>query len=145
MYRIQLRTITCIAILLATLLIQAALCGCKKEPTTVIPPQNHAPVLDSLIAYPDTIGPSDSTVVVCYARDPDGDSLAYDWLTDARLRIKGNPDWKNYLNQQRVPSLTFYNANLSNPINDSAWVYCSARDLRGGAAPRRIFIILRSQ
>jgi hypothetical protein len=68
----------------------------------------------------DTTGPSDSMVVVCTASDPDMDSLVYDWETDARLNIQGTRTWNKYLNQQRSPSQTFYNANLSNPINDSA-------------------------
>ena len=125
-----------------------ALAGCSDQrvegPTL---PTNHDPVIDSLVAVPDTIGPSDSTVVTCFARDPDNadrDSLVYDWLTDSRLRIPGQPAWdNNFLNNQPSPRCTFCNTNLPNPINDSAWVYCSARDPRGGGAWRQVFIILR--
>jgi hypothetical protein len=100
-------------------------------------------VIDALAALPDTIGPSDSTIVVCSARDPDGDPLVFDWQTDARLNIQGTPTWNKYLNEQPSPRHTFYNANIPNPINDSAWVYCSARDLRGGGFGRHVFIILK--
>jgi hypothetical protein len=130
-------------LLLAVLLIQPGLFGCNSDGVGVILPTNQRPIVDSLIALPDTIGPSDSTVVTCFAWDPDGDSLVYDWQTDSRLLIQGNPPWNRFLNQQHSPSHTFYNANLSNPINDSAWVYCKARDPWGGGAGRRVFIILR--
>lgn len=131
--------------LLATVAVLEGLDGCGNRHTSLPSyPLDHNPVVDSLIAVPDAIGPSDSTVVTCYARDVDGDSLVYDWDTDARLEIKGNPAWMGYLNQQRVPYLVFYNANLSHPINDSAWVYCEVRDLRGGGSEREVFIILRS-
>src|SRR5437899_2680394 len=85
---------------------------------------NHDPVITAMVALPDTIGPSDSTVVVCTASDPDGDSLVYDWETDARLNIKDTPTWNKFFNNQPSPQHIFYNANLPNPINDSAWVYC---------------------
>ena len=124
---------------------QSVLAGCNEEPPRPTPliPQNHPPVITGLEAFPDTIGPSDSVVVVCSATDPDGDSLVYDWQTDARLNIQGTPTWNKYLNHQPSPRHTFYNANLPNPINDSAWVYCETRDPKGGGAGRVLFVTLR--
>ncbi len=123
--------------------------GCaREEPMPTIPgfpPNNHSPTITNLLALPDTIGPSDSTVVHCLATDPDGDALVFDWQTDARLDIQGTPTWNKYLNEQPSSSHTFYNADLSNPINDSAWVYCSVRDPWGGGASRHVFVILRRQ
>ena len=121
------------------LLVASCGCGNTRLPTLA---RNHSPVVHGLIAFPDTIGPSDSTVVVCSATDADGDTLVYDWETDARLDIAGEPTWNKYLNAQLSPRHTFYNADLSNPINDSAWVYCLVRDRRGGGADREVFIIL---
>ena len=132
-----------VLVFVAPVLVQAASCGCSKTQDPVIIPVNHSPAIDSLVAFPDTIRPSDSTVVTCYARDPDGELIVYDWETDARLRIQGNPPWDRHLNQQLSPSHTFYNANLSNPINDSAWVFCGARDLRGGGTGGRVWVLLR--
>lgn len=126
-----------------------ALCwGCGRRGVVPLVPvfvsRNHPPVVDSLVATPDSIGPSDSTVVHCYAHDPDGDSLRFDWQTDARLRIPGQPSYSStYLNNQPSPSLAFYNTNLPNPINDSAWVDVLVEDRKGGAAEREVFIILR--
>lgn len=130
-----------------SLLIIVFICSCNKQPIRPTPsiylPTNHSPILDSLIAVPDTIGPSDSVVVHCYAREPDGDSLFYDWLTDARLKIPGQPSFSsNYLNNQLSPSLTFINTNLSDTTNDSAWVYVLVRDGKGGGADRHVFIIM---
>lgn len=131
--------------LLAAVLILAALCGCNQQPTypRYDAPRNNFPVIDGLIARPDSIGPSDSTVVFCSASDADGDPLVYDWETDGRLDIQGTPTWNKYLNNTRTPFHTFYNANLRNPINDSAWVYCRVRDTRGGGVGRSVFIVLR--
>ena len=99
-------------------------------------------MIHGLVAFPDTIGPSDSTIVVCTASDADGDTLVYDWETDARLNIQGTRN--RYLNAQLSSQHTFYNANLPNPINDSAWVYCLVRDRRGGGVGRSVFITLES-
>jgi hypothetical protein len=131
--------------LLLALLSAAVLSGCQDNEDLPTHPRNHPPVISALVAIPDTIGPSDSTVVVCTATDADGDSLVYDWQTDARLNIQGTPTWNKYVNNTRSPSRTFYNADLSNPINDSAWVYCHVRDPRGGGTGRHVFIILRDQ
>jgi hypothetical protein len=132
--------------LLLALILQAALGGCDREgPTRSLAPANHSPIIEALRAVPDTIGPSDSTVVTCIAHDVDGDTLRYDWATDARLDIQGTPTWNKYLNNQRDPSHTFYNAHLRNPINDSAWVYCEVRDSRGGGDGRTTFIILTTR
>jgi len=127
----------------AVLLLEAALSGCQQPTTPPVYRRNNAPVVEALVAFPDTIGPSDSTIVACTASDADGDSLVYDWQTDARLNIQGTPTWNKYLNNTRSPIHTFYNADLPNPISDSAWVYCHVRDPRGGGAGRTVFIILR--
>ena len=133
-------------LLLAALILQVIVCGCDNEGARQgLPaaPTNRSPVIEGLSAFPDTIGPQDSTIVLCTASDADADSLVYDWLTDARLIIQGAHPGNSYLNNQPSPRRTFYNANLSDPISDSAWIYCDVRDLRGGAGDRHVFIILR--
>ena len=129
------------------LLLLAAMWGCERPPTQPLAPVRHAAVITALIAVPDTLGPSDSTVVTCTATDADGDTLVYDWHTDARLHIPGNPSSDDALFNQLSPSCVFYNTNLSNPINDSAWVYCEVRALHGGSGVtgRQVFIRLRPQ
>lgn len=117
-------------------------CGCGNTQWPTLAAHNHSPVVHGLSAFPDTIVPSDSTVVTCSATDADGDTLVYDWKTDARLNIAGTPTWNKQLNAQLSPQHTFSNADLPNPINDSAWVYCLVRDRRGGGADREVFIVL---
>jgi len=46
-------------------------------------PENHAPVIQSLTAYPDTIGRSGQSTITCIATDLDGDSLSYYWTCRA--------------------------------------------------------------
>jgi hypothetical protein len=60
-------------------------CG-DRNPTT---PENHSPVIVSVSAFPSTIHRADSALVIVDATDADGDTLVYDWTTDARLRISG--------------------------------------------------------
>jgi hypothetical protein len=128
---------------LIALILSTAIAGCQKDGVTPPKPMNHSPVIDSIIAVPDSLGPSDSTIVSCFASDIDGDTLVYDWHTDARLNIQGTPTWNKHLNAQRSPYHTFYNADLPNRINDSAWVYCEVHDRIGGGASARVYIILR--
>lgn len=65
-----------------TLLLAACLVlGCD-DGGTGTPCTNHAPVVTSLSADPDTIDPSGQTVITCVATDADGDDLFYTWGTD---------------------------------------------------------------
>jgi hypothetical protein len=68
-------------------------------------------------------------LVVCNATDPDGDPLLYDWITDARLRIKDAPG-KVYLFGSHSNTQRFYIGILSGPV-DTGRVECTVRDLDG--------------
>lgn len=92
-------------------------------------PENHRPVILSLTVFPNIIGPSDSAIVICNATDPDGDTLVYDWITDARLRINGaNPPDDTRLFNTFENSRIFYPTTLA---IDTVWVQCFARDRKG--------------
>ncbi|WP_290664987.1 hypothetical protein [Ignavibacterium sp.] len=105
-------------------------------------PENRRPVILSLTVFPDVIGPSDSAIVICNATDPDGDTLVYDWITDARLRINGAnpPDDRSLFN-------TFENSRIFYPTAlaiDTVWVQCFARDRKGKSdAKLIIFTVIR--
>ena len=129
-------------LLLFAALLLLSIHACHKRPTGPASRDNHDPIIDSLFATPDTIGPSDSTIVECIARDSDNDSLVYDWATSEQLNIQGNPTWNKFLNQQHSPIHKFYNADLPPPRRDSAYVLCGVRDPLGGGAERNIFIVL---
>ena len=95
--------------------------GCNEEP---VQPENHRPIIFSLTAFPETVNHSDSVIVICNAMDPDGDTLVYDWITDARLRINGaNPPGDTRLFN------TFENSRIFYPTQfaiDTVWgpVFC---------------------
>jgi len=57
-----------------TVFVGASVGACSQDPVK----PDRAPVIASLVAYPDSMGPSVSAVVVCTASDPDGDILVYD-------------------------------------------------------------------
>lgn len=104
-----------------------------------VKPVNRSPVILSLMAYPTAIGPGDSTIVICDATDPDADTLVYDWVTDSRLIIKGKDPADHELFNSPLNLHVFYHGPVT-PF-DSAWVECTVRDRKGGAAVRPVRIL----
>ena len=120
-------------------LVLAALGGCGSDP---VQPANRGPVIRSLVAFPEIIGPSDSLIVFCDADDPDGDSLYYDWFTDGRLRIKDARPGDNSLYRTRSHSRVFYYQIVRQP-EDTALVQCIVHDDRGGSYGRITRVVMR--
>lgn len=104
--------------------------------------RNRSPVISSVSVVPTEIGIADSAVVTCLATDQDGDTLVYDWDTDPRLRIKGNPPNLPTKSNTLTSSETFY-PNYQPTGPDTVWVACSVRDRRGGGDIRVITFIVR--
>jgi hypothetical protein len=102
--------------------------------------ENRNPVMFSLTVFPDFIGPSDSAIVICNAMDPDGDTLVYDWITDARLKIKGARPGDFRLYHTYDNSRIFYPTDLA---TDTVWVQCITRDVKGGSAGKLIIFIIK--
>jgi hypothetical protein len=126
----------------ALLLLGLGLCvgACTEFPTR---PANRRPTISSIVAFPNVIGQGDSLLVTVIASDPDGDDLVYDWETDSRLIIKGRPSWAstslfNTTNRSQV----FYRSTVV-PVTDTAWIWCSARDGKGGGYGAAVHIPLR--
>lgn len=107
-------------------------------------PQNRAPVLFDLSVFPPVIGPSDSAIVICHAMDPDADTLVYDWITDARLRIKGAPPGEHSLYHTSENARIFYPRSILASV-DSPWVQCFARDRRGMSANRVVRFVVSNR
>jgi hypothetical protein len=78
-------------------------------------------------------------MVVCQASDPDGELLVYDWITDARLAIRGVPPGNNSLYGTLESYRVFYQGSVP---ADSGFVQVVARDQRGGFDMRTVFIDL---
>jgi len=93
------------------------------------------------MASPDTVGPTDSAIVVCNATDIDGDVLVYDWATDDRLRIKGSVSGIR-LSGTAANSVVVYHGPITNPVSDSAFVLCSARDPSGAITSVFAYIVV---
>lgn len=129
-------------LILVALTVGVLMAGCSEAPTGFKYPNNAAPVIDSVTATPTTLGPGDSTLIRCYASDPDGDRLVYDWITDAKLKINGALPWDNFLYNTDSSWRGVHNADLPNRISDTAWIRCRARDGKGGEASMRVEILL---
>lgn len=110
------------------------LCGLWLTACSPLSTANHSPVALSLTAIPNTMGPADSTTVFCDARDQDGDPIVFDWITDARLNIKGVPTYQFSVYNRHSPYQVFYVGPASTHQVDTAWVQCFVRDGVGGVS-----------
>jgi len=120
-----------------------AACVAACDMSTPLQPVNRSPVIQSLVAFPTTIGPGDSAIVVCGATDPDGDTLVYDWSSDCRLVKQGDP-YGNFTVFERGRSMVVYAGTCNRAPVDTGWISVEVRDHRGGgvyAGP--VFIVVR--
>jgi len=117
--------------------------GACADPATS--PQNHEPVIFSLMAFPEVARASDSILVVCQAMDADSDTLVYDWITDGRLRIRGAIEGEYSLYNTRESFMVFYPVPtvVHAPV-DTPWVQVFARDRRGMSEQQVIRFVIRS-
>ena len=122
------------------LLFVPGLGACRKYVTH---PIYRRPVISSVVAFPTVLGPGDSTMITVTATDPDGDSLVYDWQPYNGLVIRGRPDWANYIYGARSPSMVFFRSPAWTYPYDTAFVWCSVRDGRGGSDSREVLIFYR--
>ena len=125
----------------ATLLLVLALAAgaCRKYTTS---PIYRRPVISSVVAFPTLLGPGDSTMITIIASDPNGDPLVYDWDAYNGLIIKGYS--RTYVYNTFSPSMVFYRSPTWPLQNDTAFVWCSARDGRGGSDSRQVLIFFRN-
>jgi len=116
------------------------LLSCEED---IIKPENHQPIIFSLTAFPDVIGPTDSVIIVCNAMDPDADTLVYDWFTDGKSRIKGASNNDHSLYHTYENSRVFYpKSNIIPP--DTLWVSCYARDVKGKSVGESVsFVVMQ--
>ena len=104
-------------------------------------PIYRRPAITSVVASPDTLAPGDSTRITVTAIDPDGDALVYDWEAWNGLILPGHDP--SFLFSTDSSSIVVHR-NPSWPYpNDTAFVFCSARDQKGGSDTRRVWIFFR--
>ncbi len=111
--------------------------GCRKSVTV---PIYRRPVISSVVAFPTSLGPGDSTLITVNATDPDGDSLVYDWEAVNGLLIKGDVYVDGLVYNTHDNSRIFYRSTTWPYPNDTAYVWCTVRDRTGGSDSRRVFI-----
>lgn len=124
--------------------------GCKDYPVTPDKPQNHNPVILSVVLFPEVVAPSDSLIVICNAVDPDGDTLVYDWysLSGPRVKIKGARPGAFVLYNTPENSRIFYapDSQYVRAPQDTFGLEVAVRDLRGGTdvSGLLLFIVTRA-
>jgi hypothetical protein len=115
--------------------------NCDNESPTQ--PQNKSPQILSLDVFPNILRLSDTAIVICEAIDPDGDTLGYDWITDGRIRIKGyNHSWLYHTYEN---TRVFYPTQNVNLPQDTLWVQCFARDVKGGSEAGLCFLLSNNE
>lgn len=125
-------------VLLLGLLVGAG--ACRK---TIVNPIYRRPVISSVVAFPTVLGPGDSTMITVTASDPDGDALAYIWEPYNGLNIKDGGPFPHYY-YTTSPSMVFYRTTTGSSNIDTASVYCSVSDGRGGIVSRRVLVFYRN-
>jgi len=132
---------TLVAPILGLFAVILALGACADPATS---PQNHRPVIFSLVAFPEVASASDSILVVCQAMDADCDTLVYDWITDGSLRIRDAREGEHWLYNTRESFMVFYPVPevVHVPV-DTVWVQCFARDGRGMSAAQVVTFVIR--
>lgn len=113
--------------------------GCRKYITY---PIYRRPVISSVVAFPTVLGPGDSTMITITAYDPDGDALAYIWEPYNGLDIMNGNSYHFYYTHS--PSMVFYRPTTGTSAIDTAFVWCSASDERGGWTSRQVLIFYRN-
>ena len=116
-------------LVLGAVLMSACNGASPTAPTTT----KHAPLIRSLRCFPATIGPGDSAIVICDAFDQDGDSLRYDWISDARLRLAGAPPGETHVLASRSNSQVVYYGTPIDP-SDTGFVQCIVNDFNGSSS-----------
>lgn len=105
--------------------------GCAAK--TPLEPVDRSPVVQSLLAFPSSIGPGDSAIVMCVATDPDGDQLVFDWTSNCQL-LKQGESASSPTVFSRGNTLVVYVGSCAQAPLDVGWVSCDVRDRRGGGA-----------
>ena len=106
----------------------AALSSCGEK--LPLQPVNRSPVVQSLIAFPTSVSPGDSVIIVCHATDPDGDTLSFDWVSDCRLT-----DRYGHIEVYNTGSaMVFHAGSCARAPVDTGSVECEVRDGKGGGA-----------
>ncbi len=114
--------------------------ACRKSITE---PVTRRPVISSVVAFPTVLGPGDSTMITVVATDPDGDPLVYDWDAYNGLVIKGSDPTRTSIYNTLSSSQVFYRSTTWPHLTDTAFVWCSVRDRKGGGDSRHVLIFYK--
>jgi hypothetical protein len=116
--------------------------GCRGFVTE---PITRLPVISSVVAFPTTLGPGDSTLITINATNPNGGPLVYDWEPYNGLVRKGSTGpYDNTVYHVPSASMVFYRSPTWPYPNDTAFVFCSATDGKGGYATRQVLIYYKN-
>lgn len=121
---------------LAAVLAFAAV-ACRKSVTY---PIYRRPVISSISVFPQVVAAGESTIVTVLASDPDGDSLVYDWSGYNGLRPKGAPHGFPYAYSTHNSAQVFYAPDSMSIWPDTAFVWCTVRDIHWGSASGHVLV-----
>jgi len=131
------RSRTSSSVLLALVLVSGTV-ACRKFVTN---PSYRRPAITSIVVSPTVLGPGDSTTITVHATDPNGDALVYDWDAYNGLLIQGALPGFPFLYNTFSNSRVFYRSSTLPNTIDTAFVFCSVRDRRGGGVGRMVQVL----
>jgi hypothetical protein len=106
-------------------------------------PENHDPVVTSIVAFPQQVQAPDSFAVIVSAHDVDRDSLFYDWFcTNLNATIKGAPPETPYEYTNTKEHLATFYADSIAASSGHATVFCDVRDGKGGLKTVYVFVAI---
>lgn len=122
-----------LVLILAAIFLSVMMIACGDDDNPV-DPTNHAPVIDSMTADPDTFQVDvQTTSIVAFAHDPDGDKLGYTWE---------DPGWPvEIVNRAVNPAMAKNCCNIDEIT--SAYCVVEVSDGRGGKAIDSIQVWVR--
>jgi hypothetical protein len=115
--------------------------ACRK---TVTDPIYRRPVISSVVAFPTTLGVGDSTMITINATDPNGDPLVYGWDAYNGLVARNVGFDSTHIFPSRSASIVLYRSPSWPSTIDTAFVWCTVSDQKGGIDQRQLLIFYKN-
>ncbi len=108
------------------ILLALGIFNCSKQ-NTIESSENNPPVINTMIALPDSVEFNSSIMIFCCARDADGEALSYQWDSKAIGTIK-------------PPGLDSVITWIAPDYHCQPWIICTVSDPNGASASDSVLV-----